>query len=145
MKGTGSRTRRLELILVAALGVFAILAMPAIASAKAKDRNHDGIPDRWEKRNHLSLRVNQAHRDQDRDQLNNLGEFQNGTDPHNPDTDGDGLDDGQEIEAGDDPTDAQCDPSASDGTQWDDGTDQSADGSSDDGVVDDCTTYDLAF
>jgi hypothetical protein len=101
--------RKLELIFVAALGVIAILALPAIASAKARDRNHDGIPDRWEKRHHLSLNVNQAHRDQDRDRLNNLGEFQNGTDPRNADTDGDGLTDGQELEAGDAPTNSDTD------------------------------------
>jgi YVTN family beta-propeller protein len=35
--------------------------------------------------------------DPDGDGLTNLQEFQNGTDPHNPDTDGDGLTDGQEV------------------------------------------------
>jgi Bacterial TSP3 repeat len=108
MKGT-SRVRKLELIFAAALGIVAILALPALASAKARDRNHDGIPDRWEKRHHLSLHVNQAHRDQDRDRLNNLGEFQNGTNPRDADTDNDGLSDGQETEAGDDPTDNDTD------------------------------------
>lgn len=35
--------------------------------------------------------------DPDHDGLTNLQEFQNGTDPNNPDTDGDGLTDGQEV------------------------------------------------
>ena len=35
--------------------------------------------------------------DPDRDGLTNLEEYQNGTDPHNPDTDGDGLSDGDEV------------------------------------------------
>ncbi len=95
---------KLKLYLVAALGVLAVLALPAVASAKARDRNHDHIPDRWEKRHHLSLHVNQAHRNQDHEGLNNLEEFENGTNPHNPDTDGDGLTDAQEVEVGDDPT-----------------------------------------
>ena len=35
--------------------------------------------------------------DPDRDGLTNLGEFQAGTDPNNPDSDGDGLNDGDEV------------------------------------------------
>jgi Bacterial TSP3 repeat len=96
-------TRRLELAFVAALGVVAVLALPAIASAKATDRNHDGIPDRWEKRHHLSLKVNEAQRNQDHEGLNDLEEFENGTNPREADTDGDGMTDAQEVEAGDDP------------------------------------------
>src|SRR5437763_10638372 len=60
------------------------------------DRNRDGLPDRWECRHHLSLKANQARRDQDRDGLNNLGEYKASDDPRNPDTDGDGVKDGDE-------------------------------------------------
>jgi hypothetical protein len=88
--------RNFKVFLAVALGVIAVLALPALAAAKAKDRNHDGIPDRWEHRHHLSLRVNQAHRDQDGDHLRNLAEFQAGDNPRNPDTDGDGIPDGEE-------------------------------------------------
>jgi hypothetical protein len=95
-----------RLILVAALGVLAMLALPAVAAAKHRDRNHDGIPDRWEKRHHLSLKVNQAHRNQDHEGLNNLEEFEHGTNPQKADTDGDGLTDSQEVEVGDDPRSA---------------------------------------
>ena len=56
--------------LLAAIAVLAMaLLAPAVASAK--DRNHDRIPDRWERNHGLSLKVNQAKRDQDRDLLNN--------------------------------------------------------------------------
>jgi hypothetical protein len=62
----------------------------------ARDRNHDRIPDRWERAHHLSLRVNQARRDQDRDGLNNRGEFRARLDPRDADTDDDGIEDGAE-------------------------------------------------
>jgi hypothetical protein len=85
-----------------------LMLLPAGASARGKhkhkscprsarvDRNHDRIPDRWECRHHLSLKVNQANRDPDHDGLNNRGEFQAGDDPHNADTDNDGVNDGNE-------------------------------------------------
>jgi hypothetical protein len=68
------------------------MAGPAVA----KDRNHDHIPDRWEKRHRLSLNVNQARRDQDGDHLRNLAEFRAGDNPRNADSDGDGIPDGEE-------------------------------------------------
>ncbi len=71
-----------------------MLALPAIAAAK--DRNHDRIPDRWEKRHNLSLQVNQAGRDQDRDHLRNRAEFMAGDNPRSSDSDGDGIPDGEE-------------------------------------------------
>jgi hypothetical protein len=77
-----------------ALGALALMALPSLAAAK--DRNHDRIPDRWEKRHRLSLRVNQARRDQDRDHLSNLGEFKAGDNPRDQDSDNDGVMDGEE-------------------------------------------------
>jgi hypothetical protein len=77
-----------------ALGALALLAMPSLAAAK--DRNHDRIPDRWEKRHHLSLRVNQEHRDQDGDHLRNRAEFLAGDNPRDEDSDDDGVMDGAE-------------------------------------------------
>jgi len=84
----------LEVFMVAALSAIAMLALPALAAAK--DRNHDHIPDRWEKRHHLSLHVNQAGRDQDRDHLRNRAEFMAGDNPRSSDSDGDGIPDGEE-------------------------------------------------
>ncbi|MGZ8666509.1 MAG: hypothetical protein ACXWZM_05310 [Solirubrobacterales bacterium] len=90
-----------------ALGLVALIALPGAAAAK--DRNHDRIPDRWEKRHKLSLKVKQAGRDQDRDHLRNLGEFRQGTSPRDADSDDDGLRDGKEHGVGNDPTDEDSD------------------------------------
>jgi hypothetical protein len=89
------RTRTpLGALLALALGALALLALPSLAAAK--DRNHDRIPDRWERRHHLSLEVKQGGRDQDRDQLDNIGEFRAGDNPGDRDTDDDGVMDGEE-------------------------------------------------
>jgi hypothetical protein len=85
---------RLTTLAIAAIGLLALLALPAVAAAQ--DRNHDRIPDRWEKRHHLSRAANQAHRDQDRDRLRNRAEFLAGDNPRNADSDGDGVPDGEE-------------------------------------------------
>lgn len=86
--------RKTRAAFAALLGAIALVALPA--GAAAKDRNHDHIPDRWERRHHLSLQVNQAHRDQDSDQLRNRAEFLAGDNPRSADSDGDGIEDGQE-------------------------------------------------
>ena len=82
---------------------FALAAMLALAAslmlaggAFAKDRNHDRIPDKWEKRHHLSLHHKQGRRDQDHDGLKNRGEFRAHLNPRDADTDDDGIDDGDE-------------------------------------------------
>ena len=100
-------------LLITAVVALAMLAVPSAAMArhqpKVRDRNHDGIPDKWEKQFHLSLKVNQAKRDPDHDGLKNKQEFQDRTNPRRADTDGDGLNDGQEMEVGDNPNDADTD------------------------------------
>jgi hypothetical protein len=89
------RTIRILMILAAACA--ALLAVVATGSARSGgDANGDRIPDRWERAHHLSLKVNQAKRDQDHDGLRNRAEFLAGTDPRNDDTDDDGTDDGDE-------------------------------------------------
>src|ERR1700750_1363238 len=80
----------------AMLVIAASLVLAATASAHSRDHNRDGIPDRWEARHHLSLKVNQARRDPDHDGLANRGEYKAGLDPRKADTDGDGIDDGDE-------------------------------------------------
>jgi hypothetical protein len=85
---------RLGTIMLAAAAALAMLALPGIAAAK--DRNHDRIPDRWEKRHHLSLQVKQTHRDQDSDHLRNRAEFMAGDNPRDRDSDDDGVADGEE-------------------------------------------------
>ena len=95
------RKQRLGLAAAAIVALFAI-AIPA--GAASKDRNGDGIPDRWEKRHGLSLKKNQAKLDQDRDGLKNRAEWRNATDPRDRDTDDDGVADGREVRHGSDPT-----------------------------------------
>jgi len=85
---------RLTTRAAALLGTLALLALPGAAAAK--DGNHDRIPDRWEKRHHLSTDVNQALRDQDRDHLRNRAEFLAGDNPRDRDSDDDGIMDGEE-------------------------------------------------
>src|SRR5213593_2267557 len=88
---------------VTAACALALLALPGGAMAHGGDRNHDGLPDRWESGHHLSLKVDQATRDQDHDGLNDRGEFARGTDPRAADSDRDGLTDGLEVRTGNDP------------------------------------------
>ena len=82
---------------------FALAVMLAVAAsltlaggAFAKDRNHDRLPDKWEKRHHLSLHHKQGRRDQDHDGLKNRGEFRAHLNPRDADTDNDGIRDGAE-------------------------------------------------
>jgi hypothetical protein len=82
------------------LGISLLMALAALtalaAPSQARDRNHDKISDRWERSHHLTLRVNQARRDQDHDGLKNRGEFRAQTDPRDDDSDNDGVEDGDE-------------------------------------------------
>ena len=87
---------RIAGLIAIACGALLLLALPGIAAAKAKDRNHDHIPDKWEKKHKLSLKVNQARRDQDHDGLRNRAEFRAGTNPRDADSDNDGIPDGEE-------------------------------------------------
>ena len=88
-----SRMRLIGSLFVLAIAALA-LALPGIAAAK--DRNHDRIPDKWEKKHNLSLKHKQTKRDQDRDGLKNRAEFRSQTDPHDSDSDDDGVEDGDE-------------------------------------------------
>jgi hypothetical protein len=91
--------------LIAAAIAAALLLVPAGALAKGRDRDHDRMPDKWEKRHHLNVRANDARKDPDRDRLSNLSEFRHHTDPQRADTDDDDIDDGNEIREGSDPDD----------------------------------------
>jgi hypothetical protein len=83
-------------LFIVALALVAVLGLASSASAKSRDRNHDRIPDRWERVHHLSLKVNQAKKDQDRDGLKNRAEFKAHMDPRDKDSDDDGIKDGAE-------------------------------------------------
>src|SRR3954468_12476562 len=98
---------------LALLAVALIALLIAAATAFARDGNRDRIPDRWEKRHHLSTTRNVAHRDPDRDHVANLAEFRHHTDPRDADTDNDDVDDGDEIA---EHTNPRVDDSDHDGT-----------------------------
>src|SRR3954465_2706720 len=91
--------RRLRLVL-AAVALIALLAVPAMASAKRShkknaDANHNSIPDKWEKRFHLRGK-GVAKADPDKDSLNNLAEFRSHTNPLKADSNGNGVGDASE-------------------------------------------------
>ena len=50
-------TKSARRVALALVGAVALLLAAMSGSAVAKDRNHDKIPDRWEKRHGLSLKV----------------------------------------------------------------------------------------
>lgn len=76
------------------LAAVAACAVPAAtATAGTTDRDHDHMPDRWERSHHLNTHRNDAARDADRDGLRNLAEYRAGTDPRDRDSDDDGLSD----------------------------------------------------
>jgi hypothetical protein len=96
MARRNTRAPRPRWIAIAIAAAFAVWLFALPGAAAARDRNHDKLPDRWEKRFHLSLQKKQGRRDQDRDQLKNRFEFKAGMNPRDADTDGDGVEDGDE-------------------------------------------------
>lgn len=74
------------------------------------DSDNDRMPDIWEIAHGLNPDdPADAGQDLDGDGLSNLEEYQNGADPHNPDTDGDGLSDRWEVANGTNPHDPDTD------------------------------------
>ena len=92
------KTRNISVVVA---GALALLLVAFAGTAVAKDKNRDRIPDRWEKKFKLSLKVDQSNKDQDRDKVDNLNEFQEGTNPRVKDTNRNGKADGKEDADGD--------------------------------------------
>ena len=86
------------------------LAVPA-ATAAARDRDRDALPDRWEKRFNLSTSKASGMLDPDRDRLTNKGEYKAKTNPRKRDTDGDGTADGREVRLNSNPRNRRSRPS----------------------------------
>jgi hypothetical protein len=82
--------RKHLLVLAAGALVGAVTLVPAAASGGAATVR-DGIPDSWQIAHRLTLRVNQASLDADRDLLKNLYEYRAHTNPRRVDTDRDGV------------------------------------------------------
>ena len=75
-----------------------------IGDACDPDIDNDGIPNTYETAHNLDpYNPADALLDPDNDGLNNLAEYQHGTNINNPDTDGDGMNDGAEVAAGRNP------------------------------------------
>jgi hypothetical protein len=85
--------RRIKLLLFA-IALVALLAVPG--AAMAKDRDHDKMPDKWERHHGLSTNRANAKGDPDKDGLVNLGEFRSRTNPKDADSDNDGTEDADE-------------------------------------------------
>ena len=93
------------------LPIAVLVFLAGSATASARDRDHDGLPDRWERRHELSTSKKSAKGDPDHDELSNLREYRLRTDPQQSDSDGDGYEDRLEVQAGTDPRDAASHPS----------------------------------
>jgi Bacterial TSP3 repeat len=76
--------------------VLAYIATSATATAP-RDRDHDRLPDRWERHHHLSTAIPSAKRDPDSDRLTNRRELRLRTHPRHADSDRDRLRDGAEV------------------------------------------------
>ena len=80
--------------------VLSLVLLPLVAATSAvaaRDRDRDRLPDRWERRHHLSTSEKSAAGDPDRDGLRNRREYRLRTNPRRRDTDRDGLRDGAEV------------------------------------------------
>jgi formylglycine-generating enzyme required for sulfatase activity len=78
------------------------------------DSDGDGFPDDWETAHGYDPNNSNdpdPDGDDDNDGLTNQEEYDNGTDPKNPDTDGDGYSDGEEVAKGTNPLDPNDYPS----------------------------------
>ncbi|MHA1686725.1 MAG: hypothetical protein ACTSYD_10015 [Candidatus Heimdallarchaeaceae archaeon] len=67
------------------------------------DTDNDGMNDGWEMLNGLNPLLDDAGEDLDADNLTNIQEYQNSTNPHDSDTDHDDMPDGWEVQYGLDP------------------------------------------
>ena len=95
-KRFNKRTISLLAVCVVALLISSLLFY-AWSKKESDDADHDGMPDEWERKYGLNTDKNDAHEDNDNDNLTNIQEYLNGTDPTNPDTDGDGYNDGEDC------------------------------------------------
>jgi hypothetical protein len=88
---------RIPAVLLSTAAIAAV-AIPAAGAAthRSSDRDHDGMPTRWEQSHGLNAHRNDARKDRDHDGLRNLAEFKAGTNPNDADTDNDGIRDGAE-------------------------------------------------
>jgi hypothetical protein len=130
----GEDMRKLKHLTLLA-GAAALLVVPAATQALKLDRDRDGLPDRWEKRFHLSTKRDSTQRDPDRDRVDNRNEFRQRTSPRRRDTDRDGRPDGREDRDRDGLRNAAEDATGNDPIDRDTDDDGIGDGDEQAGVV----------
>ncbi|CAM4172870.1 M4 family metallopeptidase [Pseudoalteromonas byunsanensis] len=87
----GSVARGLDAVFIDNLNISGV-------ESNSQDSDEDGMPDSWETTHGLDPNdASDAASDSDGDNLTNLEEYNNSTDPHNSDTDSDGMLDGWEV------------------------------------------------
>jgi hypothetical protein len=103
------------------LAAFMIATPVSTAAASSRDRDRDGMPDRWEQSHGLSTVRSNANADPDRDRVDNRNEYREGTSPvrrdsdsdrradGREDSDADGLSNSAEDRSGNNPSDADTD------------------------------------
>jgi hypothetical protein len=121
--------------LITLVGVALGGLLVAAPGALAADRDHDGLPDRWEHNHHLSTTKKSANGDPDRDRVDNGNEFREGTNPRDRDSDNDGRSDGREDRDRDHLSNAAEDRTANDPRDRDTDDDGIEDGDEQAGVV----------
>jgi hypothetical protein len=100
-----ARLHRVLATLALLVAATALCATPALA----RKRDHDKLPDRWERKFHLNVHRDDGRRDADHDGLSNLREYRAHTNPRRKDSDRDGLKDGKERRFGFSPRDRDSD------------------------------------
>ncbi len=85
---------------IAALALPVALGVSGASAVGRHDRDHDGMPDRWERVHHLNPRHANGRADADHDGSTNLQEFRHHTDPRDADSDDDGVRDGRDHHQG---------------------------------------------
>ena len=73
------------------------------------DLDYDGMPDLWENLHGLIVGIDDSGEDNDNENIFNIDEFYNGTNPRNPDSDRGGESDSSELENGRNPLDEDDD------------------------------------
>ena len=125
------RPTRLIMLVVAV--AMALLAVPA--ASQARDRDHDGLPDKWEKKFHLSTTKSSANADTDRDHVDNANEYRERTNPRRKDSNRNGRPDGREDRDRDQLNNAAEDATGNDPIDKDTDNDGIPDGQEQAGVV----------
>ena len=94
------RTRSLAALTSLSAVVLSSAALSLPSYAAGGDRDHDGMPNRWESHHGLDPDHANGDGDKDHDGLSNLREYRRHTDPRDEDSDNDGHDDGDEVHDG---------------------------------------------